>query len=156
MADEIEMDTWHSENLITEFYSSQLAQGVSARAAVRRRDKLRFFLHAYLAEEWPRNIDRIDSGIVRDFLGSWFIRQVGGSKNDLLNYLDTFRRFFDHLYRNSRVSEPEYRDIKRICSDPDYFTSRYDDYFNTLDLWVVPVYHYMESDIQVVARFRIC
>jgi hypothetical protein len=133
------MDTWHSEELIKEFYASLLTGGMPGPAAVGHRDKLRFFLHAYLAEEWPRPLDRIDSGIIRDFLGSWFIRQVGGSKADLANYLKTFRRFNEHLYNNARVSEIEYRDIKNACSNRDYFMARYDEYFHPVpDVWDRP------------------
>jgi hypothetical protein len=124
------MDTWHSEELIKEFYASLLTEGMPGPAAAGHRDKLRFFLHAYLAEEWPRPLDRIDSSIIRDFLGSWFIRQVGGSKADLANYLKTFRRFSEHLYNNARFSEIEYRDIKTACSNRDYFMARYDEYFH--------------------------
>jgi len=122
------MDTWKSEELIKEFYRAMSASGMSSQIAARHRDKLRFFLHAYVAEEWPRDIDRIDSDIVRDFLGAWFLRHVGGSKSDITTWLGTFRRFYEYLYQTGRISEAEYDDLFMACSNRDYFMARYDDY----------------------------
>lgn len=124
------MDTWKSEELIKEFYRAQCASGMGTKVAARHRDKLRFFLHAYVAEQWPRDIDRIDSDIIRDFLGAWFIRHVGGKKADLNTYLATFNRFYEYLYQTGHISEAEYDDLITVCQNRDYFMACYDEYMN--------------------------
>lgn len=124
------MDTWQSEELIRDFYEALRGSGVPAQSARRQRDRLRFFLHAYLAEQWPRSLCRVDGEILRDFLGSWFLRNVGGGKSDLISYLATFRRFFDRLYHQGRISRPEHEDLMATCRNRDYFMARYDEHFN--------------------------
>ncbi|MFO8055884.1 MAG: hypothetical protein R6V10_01130 [bacterium] len=130
------MDTWRSEELIRDFYRSLHKAGVSNHTASRHRDKLRFFLHAYLMEEWPRELDRVDGEVIRDFLGSWFLRHVGGSKSDVIGYLGTFRRFFDHLYQTGRLSQPELEDLLAVCTSKEFFLACFDEYFNPFpDAW---------------------
>jgi len=121
------MDKSYSEQLIGDFHHSLIAGGMSRHSARRYRDKLRFFLHAYLAEEWPRGIDRVDGQMVRDFLGTWFLQYVGGAKSDLLSYLDAFRRFYDFLYHAGRITEPEHDEIMMVCESRDYFMERHDE-----------------------------
>jgi len=121
------METSRSEELIREFYRAMCREGVAAKSAARHRDKLRFFLHAYLAEEWPRELDRLDGDIIRDFLGQWFLRHVGGSKNDLVAYLNTFRAFYEYLYQSGRISFSEYDELLALCASDDYFLACYDE-----------------------------
>ncbi len=130
------MNTHRSEEMIKEFHRMLCVSGMSRNTSLRHKDKLRFFLHAYLVEEWPRQIDRVDGEIIRDFLGAWFLRNVGGSKSDLAAYLSTFRRFYDYLYQSGRISEAEHDDLMTVCECRDYFCARYDEYFNPLpDAW---------------------
>ncbi|HUT53443.1 MAG TPA: hypothetical protein VM658_08635 [bacterium] len=123
------MDTSRSEELIREHYASLIAAGMRTQNAARHRDRLRFFLHAYLAEEWPRSLDRVDGPIIRDYLGSWFINNVGGSKADLLTHLNTFARFYESLYQAGRISGPEHDEIIAVCAGHDYFMARHDERF---------------------------
>ncbi len=130
------MDSFRSEELITDFYRSLNQSGASTHSASRHRDKLRFFLHAYLLEEWPRDLDQVNGEIVRDFLGSWFLRHVGGSKADVVGYLGTFRRFFEHLYHTAVISKPELDEILAVCTSKEYFLACFDEYFNPFpDAW---------------------
>ncbi len=132
----MKMDTWHSEELIAEFHRVILGAGFSKEASARNRDKMRFFLHAYVAEEWPRGIERVNAEMVRDFLGSWFIRHVGGSKSDMLNYLAVFKRFYHFLYQSGRISSSEYEDIMEAVENREYFMARHDDFFHPMpDAW---------------------
>ena len=126
------MNTVKSEELIKEFCQELTAAGYSPQIAGRHRDKLRFFLHAYVAEEWPRDLDRIDGEIIRDFLGSWFLRHVGGAKSDLISYLGVFRRFYEFLYQTGRLSESEFDELEMVLASQDFFTQRYDEYFDPL------------------------
>ncbi len=123
------MENVRSEQLIRECCSSLIAAGMRPQYAARHRDRLRFFLHAYLAEEWPRGLDRVDGPIIRDYLGSWFINNVGGSKSDLLALLDTFTRFYEFLYQTGRISGPEHDDIIAVCAGRDYFMACHDERF---------------------------
>lgn len=120
------MDSTRSEELIQEFSRWLGRAGVSPSAVVRYRDKLRFFLYAYLAEEWPRDLDRVESGILRDFLADWFLQNVDGSWNDLLSYLAAFRRFYEFLYETGRISGPEWEDLLGLCDDDEYFRLRWE------------------------------
>lgn len=130
------METFKSEELIKDFYRSLIQGGSTAHSASQHRDKLRFFLHAYLMEEWPRELDQINGEIIRDFLGSWFLRHVGGSKSDVMGYLDTFRKFYDHLYQTAKLSKPEMDDIMSVCNSKEYFMACFDEYFSPFpDAW---------------------
>jgi hypothetical protein len=129
------MDTTKSEQLIKEYCRTQ-ATARDRGLVARERDRLRFFLHAYVAEEWPRDLDRVDSEIIRDFLGGWFPRHVGGSKSDLSFYLTTFRRFYEFLYQAGHLSAAEYDDLIAVCDNREYFFARYDEYFRPVpDAW---------------------
>lgn len=133
------MDSSRSEQLIKDFHHELCRQGMSRQMAVRHRDKLRFFLHAYLAEQWPRDIDRIDGEIIRDFLGAWFLRHVGGSKADLAAFLNTFRRFYDFLYHAGITSGEERDEVCMVCEGRGFFMDRYDEYFNPVPgVWERP------------------
>ncbi len=88
-------------------------------------DRLRFFMYAYVAEEWPRDLDRVDGVIIRDFLGSWYPRHAGGTRRELTGYLSTFRRFYEYLYNTGRLSAMELEDILSTCSRGDLL----------MDLW---------------------
>lgn len=126
---ELTMGCEKSEQLIRE-YCRTLTEGRADRRMVARdRDRLRFFLHAYLMEEWPRELDRVDSEIIRDFLGGWFLRHVGGTRSEIVSYLGTFHRFYDHLYQTGRLSAAEYDDLAAALAARQYFLARYDDYF---------------------------
>jgi hypothetical protein len=127
------MDSFRSEEMIKDFCRQLRGQGVSSAASARHRDKLRFFLHAYLAEEWPRDLDRVDGQIVRDFLGSWFPRHVGGAKADLAAFLTTFKKFYQFLYLAGRLSTPEFDELELVLNTPDYFYDRFDEYFTPTD-----------------------
>ena len=130
------MDTWKSEELISEWHRNLKATGMPEGQALRHRDELRFFLHAYLKEEWPRPIERTDGTILRDYLGSWFLSYVGGSKSDILGRLITFRRFFDFLYQSGRITDDEYYDVIDTCESRDYFSDAYDDFTRPMpDAW---------------------
>jgi len=126
------MDTHRSEELIKEFYRELRAEGMSPQAASRHRDKLRFFLHAFVAQEWPRDIDRVDGEIIRDFLGTWFIHNVGGAKSDVMAYLRVFTRFYGFLYDTGRLSQAERDELTPTLDAGDYFEARYDEYFSPL------------------------
>jgi hypothetical protein len=129
------MDAFASEELIREFGESLRAAGLSQEAAARHRDRLRFFLHAYLMEEWPREITRADSRILRDYLGSWFIINVGGTKPDIANHLNTFQRFFEWLYQAGRVSSAERDDVIAACEAREYFMERLDEHMREKSPW---------------------
>jgi len=129
------MDSQKSEQLIKD-YCRTLATAKDRSLAARERDRLRFFLHAYVAEEWPRDIDRVDSEIIRDFLGAWFPRHVGGSRTDITSYLSTFRRFYDHLYHAGQISAAEYDELAAVLASRQYFLDRFDDFFRPApDAW---------------------
>lgn len=115
--------------ILDEFYNHLLRdKHLSEQTATRHCSRLNFFFQ-YLHNYTNYSALEVNSDIIDDYLGNWYIRKVlNSSKSDVHPTLTAFKKFYQYAFKRELIPLEDWEDIMEACQDRMRYMRRFDGY----------------------------
>jgi hypothetical protein len=122
--DEVRIDSL-CQRLLRMFYLEMAEEGCSPGEAGRLVWGVDYFLREFIIPDRRENIFSPQSGRVRQFAGNWYIvKNLEPNMEELGTILHGIEAFYEYGKKIGKVSEEVVEDVRRDCSELDYFRRR--------------------------------